>query len=165
MTQFYPRYLTGAERVARNAIMRNENNAVRLEDQGFDEETAYFLACEFPEMRHQFHRESDAFFLAETSEHRQIPFVHDTLLKGLEMIDTILGTTFSRELIHYEEWVSEMDHYWFAGQPDAPPLEECREQWKEQVYKINSLVERAMRAFDQRYGTDIAPTGNSRLLA
>ncbi len=167
------RYLTDDQRWKRqrNADTRNlKNYYFLIEEHGFDEDTAWLIACTLADTRHWFHANRDRIFNCESGEASQFfgydDGACDDISRGLAVIDKHLGTNYRLEVLQHEDYITESDYRYelaFEGSSDPPTYDECYDKWMEQAEELNDLIERAMREFDSKYGTDIAPTGISRV--
>jgi len=152
------------ERRSSNAARRNISNAELLIEQGVNEGISELIADELASARHDFHISAEEIFNSESGY--DTFNIYETLESGLNAINELCNTDF--RVTDSAEWTSDIDYYDACDDIDCEDqrtemYNEYFEQWIDEHSEINSTVEKAMRVVDEKYGTDIAPTGAQRI--
>ena len=152
------------ERRSSNAARRNISNVELLIEQGVSGDIAELIADELASARHDFHISAEEIFNSESGYDTFNIF--ETLENGLSAINELCNTDF--RITDSAEWTSDIDYYDACDDIDCEDeriemYNEYFEQWIDEHSEINSTVEKAMRAVDEKYGTNICPTGLQRI--
>ena len=144
------------ERRERNVCRRNAENKGVLEEQSIDEEVANAMAtlCAF---RHNLHTNGrDILWCSEHCEHRELEKdlncgIHEMLEEqGIEN-DLFWDT----DDLWSDSLTDVMDDYDISE-------EEAQEEISIFVERVNTEIEEFLRCFDEKHGTNYAPTGEQR---